>query len=109
MSAYFVDKSQCTHHAIFPGVDIYTTTGQQMMLSLVECQPGAVVEAHSHPHEQVGMVLKGRGRFFVGDEEKELGPGQMYTIPGGVTHRVVASDEGLTALDIFHPIREDYR
>jgi quercetin dioxygenase-like cupin family protein len=32
----------------------------------------------------------------------------MYTIPGGVTHRVVALEEGAKALDIFHPVREDY-
>jgi quercetin dioxygenase-like cupin family protein len=55
------------------------------------------------------MVISGRARFIVGDEEQVLGPGDMYLIPGGVTHRVVALDEGLEALDIFHPIREDYR
>lgn len=108
MSDYFVDKSNCTHRTIFPGVEIHTSACQQMMLSLVDLQPGAVVEAHSHPHEQVGMVLGGRARFFVGDEEKVLGQGDMYRIPGGVTHRVVALEEGAQALDIFHPIREDY-
>ncbi len=108
MSAYFVEKAQCTHKTIFPGVDIFTTAGKQMMLSLVEFQPAAVVEAHSHPHEQVGMVLEGRAHFFVGDEDRILSRGDMYTIPGGVTHRVVALTEGAKALDIFHPIRDDY-
>jgi quercetin dioxygenase-like cupin family protein len=79
-----------------------------MMLSLAVFEPHAVVEAHSHPHEQVGMVVAGRATFYVGDEEKLLGPGDMYFIPGGVTHRVVATAEGLQALDVFHPIREDY-
>lgn len=108
MLPQFVDKSQCKRRTIFPGVDIYTTHGEQMMLSLVEFQPGAIVEAHSHPHEQVGTVLSGRGRFIVGGTERDLGPGDMYVIPGGVVHRVVASDQGLRALDVFHPIREDY-
>ena len=108
MSGCFVDKSNCSHHSIFPGVDIYTKAGEQMMLSLVEFQAGAVVEAHSHPHEQVGVVLEGRAHFFVGDEDKILGPGDMYTIPGGVTHRVVALEESVKALDIFHPVRDDY-
>ena len=80
-----------------------------MMLSLVEFAPGAVVEAHSHPHEQAGIVLDGRAQFFVGDEARVLGPGDMYVIPGNVTHRVVALEAGLKALDVFHPIREDYR
>ena len=111
MTFGFIDKSNCTHRTIFPGVEIYTAAGNEMMLSLVEFQPGAVVEAHSHPHEQVGTVLSGRARFILGengDEERILGPGDMYIIPGGTTHKVVALEEGATALDVFHPIREDY-
>ena len=108
MSGCFVEKSNCSHHTIFPGVEIYTKAGNKMMLSLVEFQPGAEVEAHSHPHEQAGIVIEGRARFIVGDEERILEPGDMYLIPGGVTHQVVAMDEGAKALDIFHPIREDY-
>ena len=109
MSSFFVDKSTCTRRTIFPGVDIQTACGSEMMLSLVEIQPGAVVEAHSHPHEQVGIVLEGEARFIVGDEERVLGAGDMYVIPGNVTHRVIALDAGLKALDVFHPVREDYR
>lgn len=104
----FVDKSQCARHNIFPGVDVFTAAGQSMMLSLAELQPEAVVEEHSHPHEQVGMVVEGQARFIVGDEERVLGPGDMYFIPGNVPHRVIALEEGCRALDIFHPIREDY-
>jgi quercetin dioxygenase-like cupin family protein len=80
-----------------------------MQMSLVEMAPNAVVEAHSHPNEQVGMVIAGRALFIVGAEQKTLGPGDMYRIPGGVLHRVVASEEGLRALDIFTPVREEYR
>ncbi|MCC7423303.1 MAG: cupin domain-containing protein [Planctomycetaceae bacterium] len=108
MPGSFVDKSECTHRTIFPGVDIHTAAGREMMLSFVEFEPGAIVEAHSHPHEQAGIVVSGRGRFIVGGVEKDLGPGDMYIIPGGVVHRVIASPEGLKALDVFHPIREDY-
>ena len=108
MSSYFKNRETCSHHTIFPGVDIYTATGKEMMLSYVEFEPGAIVEAHSHPHEQVGMVVEGKARFFVGDEERLLGPGDMYTIPGGVTHRVVAEEGRVVAIDIFHPIRDDY-
>jgi quercetin dioxygenase-like cupin family protein len=109
MSLYFATREECSRHAIFPGVQIFTMAGQQMMLSLVEFHPGAVVEEHSHPHEQMGMVLEGKAHFFVGEEDRLLGPGDMYRIPGGVKHRVVALDEPVKALDFFHPVREDYR
>lgn len=108
MSAYFVDKTGCSQHAIFPGVDIFTTAGKHMLMSLVEFQPGAIVEAHSHPHEQMGMVLEGQARFIVGSEEQVLGPGDMYIIPGGVVHKVIALESLVKALDFFHPVREEY-
>lgn len=108
MSDYFVDKSGCKAQNIFPGIQIKTAACQQMMLSWVDCEPGAIVELHSHPHEQVGVVIGGRARFIIGDEERVLEPGDLYMIPGGVEHRVIALEEGAQALDIFHPIREDY-
>ena len=107
-SSYFVDKPDCSTHTIFPGIDIHTMAGSHMMLSLVEMRPDSVVEEHAHPHEQMGMVLEGRATFYVGAEQKTLEAGQMYRIPGGVTHRVVASNQGAKALDFFHPVREDY-
>lgn len=108
MGSYFVDKNSCSRHTIFPGVDIYTTAGKHMLMSLVVFEPNAVVQAHSHPHEQMGMVLSGKAIFIVGDEEKTLGPGDLYKIPGGVTHKVIALDEPVEALDFFHPVREEY-
>jgi quercetin dioxygenase-like cupin family protein len=108
MSEFFVEESDISRHTIFPGVEIQTAACRSMMMSLVEFHPYAVVEKHSHPHEQVGIIIEGRAHFFVGDDDCVLGPGDMYRIPGGVEHRVVALDETVKAFDIFNPIREDY-
>jgi len=105
---YFLTKPDCAHHTIFPGVDIFTMAGERMMLSLVEFEPNAVVERHAHPHEQMGMVLEGRAHFFVGEDDRVLGPGDMYRIPGHTPHRVIALDTRVKALDFFYPIREEY-
>ena len=80
----------------------------KMMLSLATLEPHAVVEEHSHPHEQVGIVLEGRAIFIIGGEEKTLGPGDIFRIPGNVRHKVIALEQRVKALDVFHPIREDY-
>jgi quercetin dioxygenase-like cupin family protein len=80
-----------------------------MMMSVVDIAPNAVVEEHQHPHEQVGMLLEGRAIFFIGDEQKTLQPGDLYRIPGNVRHKVIALDQPVRAIDIFCPIREDYR
>ena len=109
MSGYFVDKKGCSHHRIFPGVDIFTACGEQMMLSLVEMEPFAVVEEHSHPHEQMGLMLEGEADFTIGGQPMRVIAGQMWRIPGGVPHKVVAGDRPVRALDVFHPPREDYK
>jgi quercetin dioxygenase-like cupin family protein len=109
MSGYFVDKNDCVHHRIFPGVDIYTSCGDQMMLSLVEMEPHAVVEEHCHPHEQMGLMLEGEADFTVGGQQMRIVAGQMWRIPGGVLHKVIAGQRPVRAIDVFHPPREDYR
>ncbi len=106
--AYFITAGQGSRHNIFPGVDILTNAGKGLMLSLVNFEPGSVVPDHSHPHEQMGMMISGQLEFTVGGVTKVLGPGEIWRIPGGVVHRVRALDGPAVALDIFHPIREDY-
>jgi quercetin dioxygenase-like cupin family protein len=108
MSKYIASRDQCGHHVIFPGVAIHTLPGQQIMLSLVEFEPGSVVEWHSHPHEQMGLLLEGELEFFIDDEHHVVRAGQMWRIPGGIRHRVIAGDKPAKALDVFCPIREDY-
>jgi quercetin dioxygenase-like cupin family protein len=109
MSGYVVDKKDCSRHTIFPGVEIFTTFGQHVMLSVVEFQPGAVVEEHSHPHEQLGLMLEGEMEFIIGGESHNVRPGQMWRIPGGIPHKVIAGSQPVRALDVFYPIREDYK
>lgn len=108
MTKHIVDQQECSQHQIFPGVKIATTAGDHIMLSIVDFEPGAVVEAHSHPHEQMGMLLEGELTFTIGGETQVVRPGQMWCIPGGIEHRVVAGDQAAKALDVFHPVRDDY-
>ncbi len=106
---YFIPSGGGTHRKLFPGVEIHATAGEGLMLSLVEFEPGSVVPEHSHPHEQMGMMISGRAEFTVGGVTRVLGPGEMWRIPGHVPHKVRALDGPAVALDVFHPVREDYR
>jgi quercetin dioxygenase-like cupin family protein len=108
MSLYFPKADELGRHTIFPGVHIQTCAAEKMMLSVVDLEPHSVVAEHSHPHEQVGMVLQGKARFIIGGEEKVLQTGDMYRIPGHVKHMVVTLDEPARAIDIFYPVREEY-
>jgi len=92
-----------------PGVRMSPVFGEAAMFMVVELGPNAVVPTHSHPHEQLGLVLSGTMTLTIAGAEHALGPDAAYEIPGGVEHGVVAGPEGCRALDVFHPIREDYR
>lgn len=78
------------------------------MLSLVELDEGAVVPTHSHPHEQMGMLIAGTLEFTVAGVTRKLVAGDRWRIPGGVPHSVKAEGGPAKALDVFHPIRADY-
>ena len=108
-SRYFIPAGSGSHHRIFPGVEIRTASGDALMLSVVTLEPGSVVTDHAHPHEQMGVLISGRVEFTVGGLTRLIGPGDIWKIPGGVRHSVRALDGPAVALDVFHPIREDYR
>ena len=107
MSA-FSDLQGLAPLAIWDGVAARAVTGERLSLAIVELDPNSVVAEHRHPHEQLGMVLRGSVRFRVGDEERELGPGQTWCIPGDVPHEVHAGAEGAVVVDVFAPVREDW-
>ena len=50
----------------------------------------SVVEEHSHPHEQMGLMLEGEAEFIVGGQRRTVRAGQMWRIPGGVLHKATA-------------------
>jgi quercetin dioxygenase-like cupin family protein len=109
MSRYFPTPTERGRHVIFGSTAIQTYAGDHVQLSLAEIPSDGVVDWHAHPNEQVGFVISGRATFQIGDEEKTLGPGDFFFIPGGVRHRVVALGEPVRALDVFYPIRDEYR
>jgi quercetin dioxygenase-like cupin family protein len=109
MTQYFFAQSDGARHQLFPGVEAHVVWGSRLMLSVVYLQPHAQVDEHSHPHEQMGMVLEGRAEFTIGGETRVLGPGDMYLMPSGVRHKVIAFDAPVRAIDVFNPPREEYK
>ena len=104
---FFDLKNQPTKE-IFPGVRITTAWGEHIMLSFVRFEyEGATVPQHSHPHEQLGLGLEGRFELTIAGETRVVESGDSYFIPGGTPHSARALTPA-RALDVFHPIREDY-
>jgi quercetin dioxygenase-like cupin family protein len=83
--------------------------GEGAMLNVIEFEPGATVPLHSHEHEQLGIVLQGMQALVIGGEPHEMGAMDGYVIPGGVEHSAYCGPVGALVLDVFRPVREDYR
>jgi len=91
------------------GVHARTFWGENHMLAVIELDAGAVIPPHQHPHEQGGIVLQGELEFTIADETRTLHPGDLYIIPGGVTHSVCIGAKPARVMDVFAPAREDYK
>jgi quercetin dioxygenase-like cupin family protein len=94
---------------IWEGVVARPIESERITLAVVELAPNAHVPEHRHPNEQVGIVLRGGGRFRVGDEEREVGPGSTWRILGDVPHEMYVGPDGAVVIDVFNPVREDWR
>jgi quercetin dioxygenase-like cupin family protein len=69
---------------------------------------GPGLPVHSHPHEQVAIVLEGSVELSVGGITRTMGPGEMAVIPSNAPHSAqILTDAKI--LDVFYPVREDYR
>lgn len=90
------------------GLTLRPFAGEKLMLVRVEGGKGSLAPRHSHPHEQISLVVTGKVRFRMMGEERELGPGEAVHIPGGIEHEALVIED-LLMFDIFHPVREDFR
>lgn len=93
-----------------PGIERVGFRGDNAMVVMNWLTPGMTPGPHSHPFEQIVVILQGRVRFHVGDDVVECGPGSMMRVPPDVVHWAEpVGDEVCLNLDVFSPVRDDYR
>jgi quercetin dioxygenase-like cupin family protein len=109
MDGFIVDRQDCVELWPFAGVTMWATSGDHMTISLVRMEPHSVIEEHAHPHEQMGFMIEGEAEFVIAGKSYRVRAGQMWKLPGGVPHKVVALDRPVLALDAFYPRREDMK
>jgi quercetin dioxygenase-like cupin family protein len=93
---------------VFPGFHgrfIHTHT---MTFAYWTVEIGTNLPSHSHPHEQVVNMLEGVFELTVDGTPHTLRAGDVFAIAGHQVH----SGRAITPckiLDVFSPVREDYR
>jgi mannose-6-phosphate isomerase-like protein (cupin superfamily) len=62
---------------------------RRLCVTWVECQPGSQQALHRHlTHEQVYVIISGRGQMLVGGEEREVRERTLVFIPPGAEHAI---------------------
>jgi quercetin dioxygenase-like cupin family protein len=93
---------------VFPGFRGRFVHSEHMTFAYWTIAAGAALPPHSHPHEQVVNMLSGEFELTVGGAAHLLGAGDVFAIPGDALHSGRALTE-VRVLDVFAPVREDYR
>ncbi|MCG6910213.1 MAG: cupin domain-containing protein [Deltaproteobacteria bacterium] len=91
-----------------PGIDIKPLNGKKGSMVFFYLAPGTDIPEHTHPHEQIGTVLKGSLELTIGDEKKVVKAGDAWCIPSDVAHKAHCLDAATEVLEFFAPVREDY-
>ena len=87
---------------------IKAITGERLQLIRARFEPGGEYEMHSHPHEQFSFMVAGRMLLTVGEQQKEVAPGDIWHAPPNVVHGgKLLGDEPVIFVDVFTPIREE--
>ena len=63
---------------------------------------------HQHVHEQITYIIEGQLDMAIGGERCSLKAGMYHVIPSNTNHSAIAKTD-CKVIDVFSPVREDYR
>jgi quercetin dioxygenase-like cupin family protein len=104
----FHKLSALAPQVIWPGLIGRSLHGEEATLAQIELEPNIDVPEHSHVNEQIGILTGGSLTFQIGEERRELSPGEGWIIPAHVPHSVRSGDGGATLIELFAPPRHDW-
>ena len=90
------------------GSNSHLVRGSNVMLSFLTMKAGSVFELHSHPEEQIMVVLEGYCDEVIEDKIYRVGPGDVLRLPPNVRHGAFLRDVDCRVMDVFSPSRRDY-
>ena len=84
------------------------TSGQRVALAFSVTPGGAPPAPHVHPRQSETFALHaGRCRVIVDGRERELGPGDVLTVPRGASHTWAALDQTRMTVTLEPALRAD--
>ena len=89
---------------------VFAMGADQVSCTIGLIENGHERKPHSHPNEQVALVLDGVCDYYVDGVPYKLRKGSWVTVPADVEHyiHVYESDVPCLQMDIFAPSRPEY-
>lgn len=100
--------SELENRTIIEGIRGRYIHGDQCSMGLVEINAGATLPLHHHVHEQVTFILEGELDMEIGGKPVVLRAGDYFVIRSNEPHAAVAR-VNCKLIDVFSPVREDYK
>jgi len=108
MSEFVRDWTTIPAERVAEGIKRQMVIGENVMVCRFTFDPFVVTDVHSHPHEQITMVVSGKVRFTINGLAVIAAPGDVLHFPPHNEHGATMLDEEVVLIDIFSPIREDF-
>ena len=93
---------------VVKGINGHYVHGSDMTFGLIEIDKGSDLAEHKHVHEQITYMLEGQLDMMIGGVAYSLTPGMIHVIPSNTPHSAKAITD-CKLIDVFSPVREDYR
>jgi quercetin dioxygenase-like cupin family protein len=87
---------------VYPGISRQILHGERQTMVRYVYAPGSIFPIHSHPEEQVTIVISGEIEFTIDGEPVELRAGQAAVIPANMPHG--AKVIGKTTVETFNAL-----
>jgi quercetin dioxygenase-like cupin family protein len=102
------DLKNLAPREVFPGFVGRFIHSDNMTFAYWEIKKGSALLEHSHLHEQVVNMLEGEFEITLNGEANPLTVGMVLPIPSHAKHSGRAITD-CKILDVFYPVREDYK
>lgn len=104
----FINTEDILPREIAPGFFGKFIHSEKMSIAYWEAKQDAEIPLHQHMHEMMVNVIEGKLQLTVGEETRILEFGTIALIPGHVPHKAKALTD-CKIIDVFYPVREDYK
>jgi len=81
-------------------VNLFET--ERMFADIYCLEPGQEQKRHAHRGaDKIYFVIEGTGRFYIGDDRRDLGPNQIVLAPADVEHGVRNESQARLVVLVF--------